>query len=811
MNPFTSVRPARSVRAALLLFALACAAFSAACTNPEQAKAEHLKQGEAFLKEKKYQEASIEFRNVIQIDNRSSQAYWGLAQSYEGLQRAGEAFEALQRAVQLDANNLDARIKLGNYYLILYGDGKKSEYLTEAERLAGEILDKDKNHIEGHILLANIISLRGDNKRALDELNLAISINPQRLESYLSLARFYAQTNEAGKAEEAFKHALSINDRASLSHVEYAKFLVQSNRLDEAETEFRKAVEVDPTNRDVRVVLASFYLVNKRLDRAEEAYKGLAELDRDKPDGRAVLADFYATVGRYDEAFRIYQEIAAASPEYTRGRYRLGELLLQRGDVQGAQKQVDEILQKNANDMQARMLRSRINLQNGKTKEAIEDLREVLKQEPQSDVGLYFMAEANFRAGQTDQARSFAADLERFHPDFLPAKLMQAQINLASGDTQAAQRQCTELLERLSTATPNARMSPQMLEELHAKALTARGSANLQLKNTKAARADMEAARNVAPNAPASYSNLAAVAAAENNFAEAVQLYERAISIDKANFDALSNLTKVYAGMHRINDAHARLDEAIASQPNNASLHFLKAQAYGTQEAGASKSAEQLQDDANKAEASLRRALELDPNYIAAYQALAALYFNMKQPDRALAEYRKITERQPDNVGAYTLMGMVEYSRNNYEAAEDYYRRALRIDPETTFAANNLAMLSADQGRGNLDEAVQLAQAIVRKYPDEPGYADTLGWVLYKKGLYPSAVEQLQKAVRLASAKSGDNALYRFHLGLALNGAGRKPDARRELQTAQTLAQKEANQGKPFAQGDELRKALASL
>ncbi|HVF49595.1 MAG TPA: tetratricopeptide repeat protein [Pyrinomonadaceae bacterium] len=810
MNPFKSVRPARSVWAALLLV-VSIAAFSAACSNPEQTKAEHLRQGEVFLKEKKFQEASIEFRNVIQIDNRSAQAYWGLAQAYEGLQRTSEAFDALQRAVALDPNNLDARIKLGNYYLIVYNAGKKSEFLTEAERLAGEILEKDKNHIEGHILLANVLSLRGDNKRALEELNLAISLNPQRLESYLSLARFHAQTGDAGKAEEAFKRALSMNDRASLAHVEYAKFLVQANRTGEAEAEFQKAVEVDPSNRDVRVVLASFYLVNKRLDKAEEAYKALAELDRDKPEGRAVLADFYATVGRYDEAFQIYQETVAKSPDYVRGRYRLGELMLQRGDLAGAQKQVEDILQKNANDMQARLLRSRIQLQTGKTKEAIEDLREVLKQEPQSDTGLYFMAEANFRAGQVEQARSFAADLERFHPDFLPAKLMQAQINLASGDAQSAQRQATELLERLTTATPNSRMSPQMLDELRAKSLTARGTASLQLKDTRAARADMEAARAAMPNSPTSYTNLAAVAVAENNMGEAAQLYERALSVDKASYDALSGIIRTYAGLRRLGDAHARIDEAIAAQPQNASLHFLKAQAYGTSETGASKTAEQVQEEAGRAEASLRRALELDPNYIAAYQALAALYFNLKQPERAIAEYRQITERQPDNVGAYTLMGMVEYSRNNYEAAEDYYRRALRIDPETTFAANNLAMLAADQGRGNLDEAVQIAQSIVRKYPDEPGYADTLGWVLYKKGLYPSAVEQLQKAVRLATAKGGDNALYRFHLGLALTGAGRKADARRELQTAQNLAQKEANQGRPFAQGDELRKALASL
>jgi UDP-glucose 6-dehydrogenase len=48
----------------LLALLLATVAFSSACSDPEQAKAEHLSQGEAYLKEKKFQEASIEFRNA---------------------------------------------------------------------------------------------------------------------------------------------------------------------------------------------------------------------------------------------------------------------------------------------------------------------------------------------------------------------------------------------------------------------------------------------------------------------------------------------------------------------------------------------------------------------------------------------------------------------------------------------------------------------------------------------------------------------------------------------------------------------------
>ena len=97
---------------------------------------------------------------------------------------------------------------------------------------------------------------------------------------------------------------------------------------------------------------------------------------------------------------------------------------------------------------------------------------------------------------------------------------------------------------------------------------------------------------------------------------------------------------------------------------------------------------------------------------------------------------------------------------------------------------------------------MRLAQGVVQKYPEMPGFADTLGWVYYKKGLHQAAVEQLQKAV----ARSGNNAAYRFHLGMALAGKGDKSGARRELEQALRLGEKS-----PFAEMEEARKTLATL
>nr|MDQ3819409.1 tetratricopeptide repeat protein [Acidobacteriota bacterium] len=757
--------PGRRRIVILLVTLLAAILLLSGCKNSAATKAEYVKRGEAFLKDRRYDEASIEFRNALQIDDHLASAHWGLAQAFEGMQRWPEMIYELKKTIELDGNNLEARVRLGNYYMAPLK--RTPEMITEAERLAKEVLQKDPNHIEGHILMATVLFARGNRDQSLAELKRAIELNPKRIESILSLARYYTNVQDMGKAEETFKQAIAVNEASAMAHSEYGKFLVQAGRSEQAEAEFRRAIEVEPANRDARFVLASYYLVNKQFDKAEAAYKALADLDKDRPEGRAILADFYSSVGRYDDAVSIYKDIVAKAPDYSRGRYRLSEIMLQRGDLQGATAQVEEVLKANPHDMQALIIRSRIRLQNNDAKAAIEDLKEVLKQEPNSRTGLYFMADANFRSGKIEQARAFAGDLVKFYPDYLPAKLMQAQINLASKDPVAAVTQSNELLNQLDKSAPDSDTSPQMLADLRAKTLTVRGTAYLKMGKTPQARADLTAVRDMDPNEPPPYINLASVALAEKKVDEAISLYERALAIDSVNFNALNGLVQIYNSQNRLDLAQSRVDQAISQQPNNASLHYLKGEVFD------------ISKDAQLAESEFRRALEIDPNYMPAYSALGTLFTYTNQQDRAIAEYRKILDRNPDNAGAYVLIGMLEDSRGNTDAAIENYRKAVGLDQSSeagAVAANNLAWIYVVHNKGNLDEAQALAQGAVQKYPDVPGFADTLGWVYYKKGLHGPAVEQLQKAV----AKASDSASYHFHLGMALAGKGDKAGARRE-------------------------------
>ena len=95
----------------LLLSLLAVALIIGACTTPEKAKAQHVARGQALLKDKKFQEASLEFRAALQIDDRLADAHWGLANAFEGLQRYQEAFDEMKQMMHDHLNLTTAEVQ----------------------------------------------------------------------------------------------------------------------------------------------------------------------------------------------------------------------------------------------------------------------------------------------------------------------------------------------------------------------------------------------------------------------------------------------------------------------------------------------------------------------------------------------------------------------------------------------------------------------------------------------------------------------------------------------------------------------------
>ena len=147
-------------------------------------------------------------------------------------------------------------------------------------------------------------------------------------------------------------------------------------------------------------------------------------------------------------------------------------------------------------------------------------------------------------------------------------------------------------------------------------------------------------------------------------------------------------------------------------------------------------------------------------------------------------------------------MGQVYEFKRDPGRAQDAYRRALEIAPENPLAANNLAYSMLQSG-GNVDVALSFAKIAKRGLPESSDAADTIGWALYQKGAYRSAIDAFRESINLReTSKQPDNPELHYHLALAYEKAGQQTLARQQLEYVLKTAPSSAN-------AEDARKLLA--
>lgn len=736
----------------------------------------HLERGEQYLKERKYDAALMQFRAAVDIDDISPEAHWGLARALEKNDKFLETIESLQKTVNLNPKNLEAQSKLGNYFLLF-----NPPQVGEAEKVLAQIFKHDKKNIEGHILKASIASAKGKPEAEVVKiLREAIAFDKKRTESYLALARFYMRLSKSDEAEATIKEAIEVSPKRALGYIEYGRFFAFQNKIDEAADQFAKAEKAEPKNVETGLAIASFYASNNRYDDAEKKYKSLVEVQGKSPESLMDLGDFYVIADRQKDAIATFQSILGNNPDYARARYALTEIHLSNRDFAKADGEIEALLNVNDQDAKALMLKARRNLADNKAEEAIKDLESVLKKQPSLRDALYYMATARLSVGQISQAKAFIGDLEKYHPNFRKALLLKIQAAFASGETETALREANLLVFRAERAYAADASRAQEIQTLRVNGMTSRGIAYLQLGNVKEALKDLSKVVELSPSSASAKVNLARVYRATGDLAKAQETYEAALKNEDDNFDALSGWTSVLNQKGEQESARSKIDGVLSKAKGDsglqAALHFLRAGTFNSQ------------GDSKNAEAEYKKAIELDENYLPAYSAFASLLISKNQTDAAMEQYKQVVAKRP-SASVYTLIGMLEDGRGKTAEAEKHYRKALEINPDTPIAANNLAWLIADTGKGNLDEAMRLAQDVTKMNPKVASYYDTLGWVYYKKGFKDQSVAQFRKAVQLENDEARSNGRqpdpgYRLRLGLALHEAGEKSSAKVEVAAA---------------------------
>jgi tetratricopeptide (TPR) repeat protein len=183
----------------------------------------------------------------------------------------------------------------------------------------------------------------------------------------------------------------------------------------------------------------------------------------------------------------------------------------------------------------------------------------------------------------------------------------------------------------------------------------------------------------------------------------------------------------------------------------------------------------------DEAEADIKRALSLDPNYSHAFalQSIIALVQNDK--DRALNLARKAVEAGPKSATARIAMSYAQQADFDLEKARESVEAAVELDPENALAWARLAELWASFGR--LGKSLHAAEKAVELDPNLSRTQMVLGFAYLTQVNTTSSKAAFEKAIELDQA----DPLSRLGLGLARIREGDLRAGGREIEIAASL------------------------
>jgi cytochrome c-type biogenesis protein CcmH/NrfG len=117
--------------------------------------------------------------------------------------------------------------------------------------------------------------------------------------------------------------------------------------------------------------------------------------------------------------------------------------------------------------------------------------------------------------------------------------------------------------------------------------------------------------------------------------------------------------------------------------------------------------------------AALQQAVARDPKNVRAWIDLGNLYFDAKQPQRAIDAYAKALELQPNNPDVITDQGVMYRDIGQTEKAAANFRKASQLDPKHMQSLFNLGVVQAYDLK-DAKAATATWNQVIQRSPNSP-------------------------------------------------------------------------------------------
>jgi tetratricopeptide (TPR) repeat protein len=509
---------------------------------------------------------------------------------------------------------------------------------------------------------------------------------------------------------------------------------LQKNDRETAEQVYRTALTHNPKSWELHLALGDLYLSRRDNARAGQAYETAATLAPAASLAPLRLAQFQQRSGKAEEARQTLEKVVRQTPRFTPARQGLAELAFAAKDYPSCRSQLEQILKENPSDVAAFLLLQRTKLNQGEVDEAIQGYERLIARHPQATQAHYLLALACLQKGDHPRASSELEKAIALDPENGEATALLAELQIRSGQADRA----------IQALTSHLKQHPETLP------------ARLLLASAWSAKKDLPRAEQVYrqllathPAAPRIHYLLGQNLAQQGNESGARAAFEDALRLEPDFAEAVEQLATLEATRQKSWDgAIARIEAQISKVPGSAALHYLLGATC------------LRKGDPTAAATALQKAIDRQPDSAPAYALLAQAYAALNQHDQALTKLDKALAVAPKNLSARMLKGALLQRQQRTQDAITQYEQVLAIKPDHVPAINNLACLY-NEIPARRDQALEQAKRARTLAPREPAVADTLGWILYRRGEYKWALTLLQES----ASQLSDQAEVLYHLG----------------------------------------------
>ncbi len=777
----------------------ACALVLGACQDDEEKVVKHLSRGSTYQTAKDFPAAIIEYKNVLQIDPNNAAAHWGLAKGYLANQQIQEGFWELRETVRLDPDNKDAREQLSQ--LLLLG-GDPDEALAQAEELIS------RGGERGHLHRAQALDRLERTDEALEEYQLAIAAMPDEsapvaiyahalnrhgdreaaertfrklvemapsISSHTSLATFLAQDRDRDdEAEQVFLDATRLTEAEGqiAAHQNVASFYFQRERFDEATAYLDKVIPTVEKPIPLIYLLARLHVAQGNTEKANELIEEATRVDPTDPVPYLTLSGHLGRQGDVLGSLAAAEKALEIDPNLTDAKLRVAEITVDVGyrdgdaeTIRRGEQMAAEVLSAGAPSANALMVMAKIHLAQQKVDEAIEGLRAALEFEPSSSQAHFLLGTALSVKGERTAARAELARTLEIDPGLLEARRVLAQVHASLGEHEYAIEEARSYLAAKPDSTQTRILLAQSL---------------VILRRMNEALSELNAIPESERNADVLYA-LGRVHLGMGNDQEARRNLTMANELKPTHHDILRNLVRLDQKEGRFAESVARVAAASEAEAESAKLRTLT---------GLVALMDNRPDDA---EAAFQEAIELDPADAAGYEQLARLYAKTGRLNEAVTTYETAIKARPEDPNLHYFLGTLYSFGGAQDKAIERYEDAIKYGPHLAYPKNDLAYIYAESGK-NLDRALDLAQDAKAALPDTATVADTLGWVLYKRGIPSAAISYLKEAVANSDGDITVSGVSLHHLAQAYEADGDAEKARQTLRRVLTALEEHAEQ-----------------